>query len=56
MKLSTKKRVLGLVLVAFVLRTLFTVYGASVYYGLPIPFCYSFGDVTSYYVVSRKPY
>lgn len=37
-----------LVLVAFVLRALFTIYGAPVYYKLPAPACYSFGDATSY--------
>ena len=48
MKLSVKKGLLALVLAAFVLRALFMVYGAPVYYGLPAPFCYSFGDATSY--------
>ena len=48
MKTSDKQGLLVLVLVAFVLRALFTVYGAPVYYGLPAPFCYSFGDATSY--------
>ena len=48
MKISTKQGLLGLVLAAFVLRALFTVYGAAVYYGLPAPLCFAFGDATSY--------
>ncbi|GAA4029478.1 hypothetical protein GCM10022409_12120 [Hymenobacter glaciei] len=48
MKISAKQGLLALVLAAFVLRALFTVYGAPVYYGMPAPLCYSFGDATSY--------
>lgn len=36
------------VLLAFVLRALFTVYGAPAYYKLPAPACYSFSDATTY--------
>lgn len=47
----SKKRGLGLtalVVLAFALRALFTVYGASAYYHLPAPACYSFSDATTY--------
>lgn len=37
-----------MVLLAFALRALFMVYGASAYYHLPAPACYSFSDATTY--------
>jgi hypothetical protein len=49
MMVLSKKQ--GLVLVvgfAFILRALFSIYGAPVYYGMAAPLCYSFGDATSY--------
>ena len=48
MKLSAKQSLTGLVLLAFVLRGLFTIYGAPVYYGMAVPNCYAFGDSISY--------
>ncbi|WP_460675855.1 ArnT family glycosyltransferase [Hymenobacter coalescens] len=48
MTLSKKQGLALIVFGAFVLRALFTVYGAPIYYGLPAPACYSFGDATSY--------
>jgi hypothetical protein len=48
MKLSKKKGLAGLVLIAFMLRALFLLYGASRYYSMPVPFCYAFGDAQTY--------
>lgn len=48
MNISKKKGLILLVLGAFALRALFTLYGAPIYYGMPAPYCYSFGDALSY--------
>jgi hypothetical protein len=48
MIISKRHGLIALVIIALVLRALFTLYGASTYYGRAVPECYSFGDATTY--------